>query len=271
MSKAGFSGRPHRPSAYSSEDIPEALRETVIAKKTRSRARRRLAIAGLLGLGAIALASSLWYLTAAPLKQADIPSPATPSSPSPAAVAGNSAGDNSHTLLGHFTYTEAPRAELQPIVPNGQIAMRQPAAQQFQAMVAAARAEGVLLVPISGYRSITDQEHIFFEIKAQRGQTATKRAEVSAPPGYSEHHTGYAVDIGDGRVPATNLSPNFDKTRAFKWLAANAARFSFELSFPQDNPQGVSYEPWHWRYVGDRHSLETFYKAKKLQPRNLPQ
>jgi D-alanyl-D-alanine carboxypeptidase len=175
---------------------------------------------------------------------------------------------NSETLLGHFAYSEAPPKELQPIVADGGIQLRKAAAKQFQAMVAAARATGVVLVPISGFRSGSTQDHLFFDIKAQRGQVATKRATISAPPGYSEHHTGYAVDIGDGAAPATNLNTTFEKTRAFKWLSANAARFSFEMSFPKDNPQGVSYEPWHWRFVGDRHSLETFYKAKNLQPRD---
>lgn len=137
-------------------------------------------------------------------------------------------------------------------------------------MVQAARAVGVILVPISGFRSVQQQQHVYFDIQAQRGQTVKQRAEVSAPPGYSEHHTGYAVDIGDGTTPATNLSPNFEKTRAFRWLNANAARFHFEMSFPKDNLQGVSYEPWHWRFVGDRHSLETFYKAKNLNPGNTP-
>jgi D-alanyl-D-alanine carboxypeptidase len=47
-------------------------------------------------------------------------------------------------------------------------------------------------------------------------------------------------------------------------MKKNAARFNFELSFPRNNPQGVSYEPWHWRFIGDRRSLETFYKAKTL-------
>ena len=92
----------------------------------------------------------------------------------------------------------------------------------------------------------------------------SQRAAVSAPPGYSEHHTGYAIDIGDADVPATNLSPDFENTAAFKWLRENAAYFSFELSFPRDNPQNIMYEPWHWRFVGDRHSLETFYKAREL-------
>jgi D-alanyl-D-alanine carboxypeptidase len=47
-------------------------------------------------------------------------------------------------------------------------------------------------------------------------------------------------------------------------LQNNAAQYSFELSFPENNPQGISYEPWHWRFVGDSHSLETFYKAQQL-------
>jgi D-alanyl-D-alanine carboxypeptidase len=72
------------------------------------------------------------------------------------------------------------------------------------------------------------------------------------------------VDIGDAQTPATNLNPNFENTAAFKWLEQNAAYYSFELSFPRNNPQGVSYEPWHWRFVGDRNSLETFYKGEKL-------
>jgi D-alanyl-D-alanine carboxypeptidase len=109
---------------------------------------------------------------------------------------------------------------------------------------------------------LADQNYLFFDVKAQRGQTAQKRAEVSAPPGYSEHHTGYAVDIGDATTPALDLNPNFEKTAAFQWLQANATHFNFELSFPRNNLQGVNYEPWHWRFVGDRPSLETFYKAR---------
>lgn len=264
MDKAEFSDKPQKNSAYSHEDIPEALRETSEIKP-RSRLRLVFVIGGLLGLGAIALGSGFWYFTSVSLKNTNsVPSPAISPSPPAAQTAEkvNPQDSNSDTLLGHFAYSEAPRSELQPIVSNSQIKLRTPAAKQFKAMLAAARSEGVLLVPISGFRSATEQEHLFFEVKAQRGQVATKRAEVSAPPGYSEHHTGYAVDIGDGRVSATNLNTTFEKTKAFKWLSANAARFSFEMSFPQDNPQGVSYEPWHWRYVGDRDSLETFYKAR---------
>jgi D-alanyl-D-alanine carboxypeptidase len=126
-------------------------------------------------------------------------------------------------------------------------------------MQAEARQEGILLVPLSGFRSLAQQEKLFFGVKAQRGQRTTERAEVSAPPGYSEHHTGYAIDIGDGKAPTTHVEERFAETEAFAWLEENAARYNFELSFPKDNQQ-ISYEPWHWRYVGNQESLEIFYK-----------
>lgn len=168
-------------------------------------------------------------------------------------------------VLGHLPYEEVDISKLKPITNDGRIKLRENAAQKFLQMQKDARYNGIVLVPISGFRSVSEQEYLFFEIKAQRAQVASKRAEVSAPPGYSEHHTGYAVDIGDGKTPATNLSPSFDKTAAYKWLEKNAPRYSFELSFTPDNLQGISYEPWHWRYVGDTESLETFYKARSLE------
>ena len=275
VDKAGFEN-PQQVSAPSTDDIPEALREL----DTQTQPRLKLVlIGGLLGLGAIAL-SAVWYVASAPKRNAGVPtneqttrSAIASSSSRPAPTQSpvtNSPAGNSDILLGHFSYPEAPPQELQPLAVNGSIKLRKAAAKQFQAMVVAARTAGVLVMPISGFRSVKEQQHLFFDIKAERGQTVAKRAEVSAPPSYSEHHTGYAVDIGDGAATATNLNPNFDKTRAFKWLSANAARFSFEMSFPKDNPQGVSYEPWHWRFVGDQQSLETFYKAKSLKPRNTP-
>lgn len=264
MDKAEFSGK--QVSSRSIEDIPEALRDKPKAQK-RSRQRLVLASMGLLGLSVVILGAGFWYISTKPLKNADVqPSPVVTSGVDNSQVKQEvkPLDSDSNSLLGHFAYTEVPAAELEPIVANGSIKLHKAAARQFKAMRQAARTAGVVLVPISGFRSVQDQQHLFFDIKAQRLQTATKRAEVSAPPGYSEHHTGYAVDIGDGAAPATNLNPNFEQTKAFQWLAANASRYNFELSFPKNNPQGVSYEPWHWRFVGDRDSLETFYKARDI-------
>ncbi len=174
------------------------------------------------------------------------------------------ATDSADTLLHHFRYAEAPIDQLVSIG-NG-FQLRTAAAQKFQSMVKAAQAAGVNIITISAFRSVSEQQRLFFDVKAERAQAATKRAEVSAPPHYSEHHTGYAIDVGDGSAPAANLNQSFDQTKAFKWLSTNAPRYSFELSFQEHNTQGVSYEPWHWRYVGDSDSLETFYKARKTQP-----
>ncbi|NJL49299.1 MAG: D-alanyl-D-alanine carboxypeptidase family protein, partial [Leptolyngbyaceae cyanobacterium SM2_5_2] len=165
----------------------------------------------------------------------------------------------SRTLLGHRAYEEAPEVELVPLSANSAIRLRTVAATQYESMAQAAAAAGIRLVPLSGFRSHAEQETIFFNLKAERGQDAETRAEVSAPPGYSEHHTGYAIDVGDASQPSANLNQGFADTRAYQWMDANAVRFGFELSFPLDNFQGVAFEPWHWRFIGDRHSLETFY------------
>lgn len=175
---------------------------------------------------------------------------------------GTVAKPGQETLLGHLPYDVAPESELVPISIDGRLKLRPAAAKKFQQMQAAAKADGINLVAISAFRNTKEQEKLFFKVKEQRVQNATTRAEVSAPPGYSEHHTGYALDIGDGNAPATNVEDEFAQTAAFRWLKQNALKYSFELSFPPNNPQGVNYEPWHWRFVGDRNSLETFYKAR---------
>lgn len=208
---------------------------------------------GLLG-GNAALTDKLTVLTPSPSVE---PSAALTVSPSPSSIP-------EENVLGHLPYKEAATTELQTLV-GSEVKMQRVAAKKFDEMANAAAMDGVILVPLSGYRTIQEQEYLFFEVKEERVQVATKRAEVSAPPGYSEHHTGYAVDIGDGNAPHTNLNVGFEDTAAFHWLKTHAPRFSFELSFTENNLQGISYEPWHWRFVGDRDSLETFYRAKSLQ------
>lgn len=165
------------------------------------------------------------------------------------------------TILGHYPYAEAPQTALVELAGTG-VKLQPVTAEAFEKMRKAALAEGISLVPLSGFRSVETQKDLFFNVKAERGQTASERAKVSAPPGHSEHHTGYAIDIGDGRDASTNLSDRFEATPAFAWLQKNAPYYSFELSFPRDNPQGVNYEPWHWRYVGDQASLELFHRDR---------
>ncbi|WP_341528246.1 M15 family metallopeptidase [Nostoc sp. UHCC 0302] len=262
MNKAGFSGKPQNPSNDPGDDIPVALRVTPdVAPKINLRLQVLL-IGGVVGFILLALISGFLFFVTAPKKTAD----SQPSTSTESGSSVNSQSNNNDAVLGHLVYPEAPQSELVPITADRRIRMRKTAAEKFRAMTQAARSAGVILVPISGFRSVKEQEQLFFNVGAQRNQTPAERAALSAPPGHSEHHTGYAVDVGDGAVPVTNLQANFDNTKAYKWLQANAARFGFEMSFPKNNIQGVSYEPWHWRFVGDRDSLEMFYKARNLKP-----
>ncbi|WP_017316960.1 M15 family metallopeptidase [Mastigocladopsis repens] len=271
MDNAGFSEKSQDTPSSSGEDIPEALRDTPNAAASKVSIRPLvLIIAGVVGVVLIAVVSGFLFFVVTPKKTNDSQSSPSSSTPTTSSQSGNPA-TSKDDILGHFSYSEAPESELQPISSDRRIRMRTAAAQKFLEMAAAARSAGVVLVPLSGFRSIKDQEQLFFSVSAQRNQTPAQRAAVSAPPGHSEHHTGYAVDIGDGATPATNVNTNFDKTKAYQWLQTNAARFSFEMSFPQNNAQGVSYEPWHWRFVGDRQSLETFYRAKNLKPAQVSQ
>jgi len=248
------------------DDIPEAVREVAHPRPRSLRQRRLLVYASLFSLGVIAFGFGVG-LNLVP-QWAAAPTGATSSSARGSgtqAAGSNTQSPPADTLLGHLPYPEAPPESLQAIVADGSLKLRAAAAEKFLAMQADAQAAGVELVPLSAYRSLQDQEHLFFDVKAERGQNPTERAEVSAPPGHSEHHTGYAIDIGDGHQPDAHLQFSFADTAAFQWLQANAAYYSFELSFPEGNPQGVAYEPWHWRFVGDRDSLETFYKARQLR------
>ena len=129
-------------------------------------------------------------------------------------------------------------------------------------MIYAARDDGVWIVPVSGFRTIESQESLF-EAQIQRRGSAEVAAKFSAPPGYSEHHTGYAVDLGDGRFPKLDITYEFAETDAFRWLSERADGFGFELSFPENNPQGVSYEPWHWRFIGSPSAVKIFASARE--------
>jgi len=119
------------------------------------------------------------------------------------------------------------------------------AARAWARMQAAASADGIVLEAISGYRSHAYQLGIF-QRKLQRGLRLDEILAVNAAPGFSEHHSGAALDLGTPGEPPVEES--FEKTAAFAWLCAHAGRFGFTLSYPRDNPHGIVYEPWHWRY-----------------------
>lgn len=119
-------------------------------------------------------------------------------------------------------------------------------ARAWRAMRIAAARAGIALDAISGYRS-HDYQLGIFERKFTRGQTLQQVLRVNAAPGFSEHHSGNALDIGTPGEPPAEES--FERTPAFDWLARHAGGFGFRMSYPRGNPHGIVYEPWHWCFV----------------------
>jgi len=124
--------------------------------------------------------------------------------------------------------------------------MQENAAKAWRQMQTSAHADGVLLEAISGYRGHAYQLGIF-KRKLARGQTLQEILKVNAAPGYSEHHSGRAIDIGTPNEPPAEES--FENTTAFSWLMKFARDFGFRLSYPRNNPHDINYEPWHWYFA----------------------
>ncbi len=106
-----------------------------------------------------------------------------------------------------------------------------------------ADASGYSIRLVSAFRSVEYQAEIIRR-KLNKGEDIRSILRVNAAPGYSEHHTGNAIDVTTDECEP--LSDEFEKTEAFKWLACNAHLYDFSLSYPRGNPYGYAYEPWHW-------------------------
>ena len=128
--------------------------------------------------------------------------------------------------------------------------LRRVAASAVVRMFAAAQHVGLDLASNSAYRSFASQTTVYDEDLHAHGRAAADT--LTARPGYSEHQTGLAIDIGavSGRC---SLSACFASTPEGEWLARNAWRFGFVLRYPKGytNITGYDFEPWHYRYVGD--------------------
>ena len=117
------------------------------------------------------------------------------------------------------------------------------AARQWSAMRESATADGLDLLLVSAFRSV-DYQRSIFDRKLSQGLAIEDILRVNAAPGFSEHHTGRAVDIATRGCPP--LTEAFESTDAFRWLMENADRFDFVMTYPRDNSYGIVYEPWHW-------------------------
>ena len=182
---------------------------------------------------------------------------------------------NADRVFGHLSYGDGAPSELVPAPAGfalGACLVRRDMIPDLERLLAAAPAGS--LRGLSCHRSILRQAEIFCRDTPDDG--AADRSISVAPPGHSEHSSGFAIDF------AIRPSPNcpdaeacMAATSAARWLVANAPRYGFEMSFPGGNKQNVKWEPWHWRWVGATAATPgaararfVFAKARRDYPAN---
>lgn len=117
--------------------------------------------------------------------------------------------------------------------------------KRWRVMRKAAQRDFVEINIVSCFRSV-DYQAALIQKKLDAGQAIEDILKVSAAPGHSEHHTGRAIDVGTSGCD--HLTEAFEETVAFQWLLNHGEKYGFRLSYPKNNPSGISYEPWHWAY-----------------------
>jgi D-alanyl-D-alanine carboxypeptidase len=142
--------------------------------------------------------------------------------------------------------------------------MRKEAALALEKMFTEAKASGIELYAVSGYRSY-DRQQILFDAEVKKSGEE-KAAQVVAVPGNSEHQSGLAMDIS-AKSANLSLTESFGETNEGKWLAANAHKYGFILRYPKgkETITGYQYEPWHFRYVGVDAAQTIFEKNITLE------
>ncbi|MDD6275552.1 MAG: M15 family metallopeptidase [Clostridia bacterium] len=155
---------------------------------------------------------------------------------------------------GKYALPEGYKPTLAEAVKGSGVQLDYRVAPYYQAMYDAAKKDGITLTPISGYRSYERQKNNFENRIKQymnegmdKTEATKKAAEIIMIPGSSEHNAGLAMDI-------CSLSESFENTDEFAWLNEHAADYGFILRYPKAAEKreitGVTYEPWHYRYVG---------------------
>lgn len=161
---------------------------------------------------------------------------------------------NKHLPLQPKTYVPndlvVPEIQLRSNITGDERQVRQVTADALKTMSTAAKGEGLTLTLESGYRSYNFQVNLYNRYVSEQGKSVADTQ--SARPGFSEHQTGLAADLGGTTKPTCNVEQCYADTPEGKWLAANAYKYGFIIRYPdgKTNVTGYEYEPWHVRYVG---------------------
>lgn len=142
-----------------------------------------------------------------------------------------------------------PNVAIRSVSTEQESELRQPAANALENMFADAKQAGINLLLVSGYRSYGLQTNVYNNYVKTQGQSVAD--SQSARPGYSEHQTGLAADIGAGNRKC-EIQACFANTKEGKWIAKSAYKYGFVIRYDdgRQTTVGYIYEPWHLRFVG---------------------
>lgn len=161
---------------------------------------------------------------------------------------------NKQRPLSPKTYLPAnlvvPNIPLRSNITSDEKYVRSDTAAALEQLSTAAKTDGLTINLQSGYRSYNFQVALYNRYVSEQGQSVADTQ--SARPGFSEHQTGLAADVGGTTTPSCNVEQCFAGTPEGKWIAAHAYEYGFVVRYPldKDSVTGYEYEPWHLRYVG---------------------
>ena len=160
-------------------------------------------------------------------------------------------------LVNKYHYVDKEYTPNNLIQING-LTINREAYDAFKLMQNDIKKENLNIRIISAYRSFHYQEQLYNNYLKKESQEIVDT--YSARPGYSEHHTGLAIDI-DNEILDFN---KFYLTKEFLWMQENAYKYGFILRYPKDkeNITGYTYEPWHYRYIGKE--IATYIKTHNI-------
>lgn len=139
------------------------------------------------------------------------------------------------------------------------------ARKAFEQLNKAAKKAGYTFDAFSTYRSYDRQKVLYDGYVKRDGKEAADT--YSARPGFSEHQTGLAFDIGEVGKPGDYADDRFGETEAGKWLAKNAHKYGFIMRYPKGKEKvtGYKHESWHFRYVGEKIATEIYENNSTLE------
>ena len=139
------------------------------------------------------------------------------------------------------------------------------AVEAYKEMESAALKDGHKITPFSSFRSYEYQQTLYDKYVARDGKANADR--YSARPGYSEHQTGLAFDIGEVGRQDLWLTEEFGETPAGQWLVNNAHKYGFILRYPKGKEEitGFMYESWHFRYLGKDIAVKVYESGLTLE------